>query len=437
MKVALIGNMNNNFFSILMYLRDMNIDATLYLFKNDGIDDASHFSCESDTFEIDKWRDYIKRTEIFNSQSQVISYYAGFNILFILLYVFLKLISSSKANWFRPSKFFLKKYIRKKFSKYDVIIGTGNIPSLFYLAGLNLDIYAPYSFGLEYFNCVNTNRLLNSKNILIRYFAKKIRRFQYNGFKNSKILNTQFGITLETLNSYNLEYLPIDYPMVYLSKNHLKLASIEDRYSFSSLDNYDFIVLSHSRHLWVKPDNENITFEKWNEYENKNNDWLIFSFSKLVKKYPEKKLLLILIDYGRDATHTRKLCENLNLNNNVMWLPKLERKYILQLISKVNVVATDFYTGKGIMWGGAGWETLIMGKPFIVGFNFTNNSFEEYFDFPPPDLLPVKEENDIYIHLEHLLNDETFQIKNGEKNKDWFYKYNGYEITKRWIEILK
>ena len=102
MKVALIGNMNNNFFSILRYLRDMNIDATLYLFKNDGIDDASHFSCESDTFEIDKWRDYIKRTEIFNSQSQVISYYAGFNILFILLYVFLKLISSSKANWFRP-----------------------------------------------------------------------------------------------------------------------------------------------------------------------------------------------------------------------------------------------------------------------------------------------------------------------------------------------
>ena len=33
MKVALIGNMNNNNFSIMRYFRDLGIDAHLILFK--------------------------------------------------------------------------------------------------------------------------------------------------------------------------------------------------------------------------------------------------------------------------------------------------------------------------------------------------------------------------------------------------------------------
>ena len=36
MKIALLGNMNNNNFALLRYFRDLGFDAHLLLFKNDG-----------------------------------------------------------------------------------------------------------------------------------------------------------------------------------------------------------------------------------------------------------------------------------------------------------------------------------------------------------------------------------------------------------------
>ena len=37
MKIAILGNMNNNGFSLLRYLLDLNQDADLLLFKDDEI----------------------------------------------------------------------------------------------------------------------------------------------------------------------------------------------------------------------------------------------------------------------------------------------------------------------------------------------------------------------------------------------------------------
>lgn len=34
-KVALVGNMNNNFFSLIRYLKDKNIQAELFLLNNE------------------------------------------------------------------------------------------------------------------------------------------------------------------------------------------------------------------------------------------------------------------------------------------------------------------------------------------------------------------------------------------------------------------
>ena len=64
MKIALLGNMNNNNFALLRYFRDLGFDAHLLLFKNDGAGHSDHFKIESDTFKIEKWKPYIHQTEI-------------------------------------------------------------------------------------------------------------------------------------------------------------------------------------------------------------------------------------------------------------------------------------------------------------------------------------------------------------------------------------
>src|SRR6188474_813099 len=47
LKVALIDNMNNNFFAIARYLRDLGVDAHVYLIPGDS---HAHFLPQTDTF---------------------------------------------------------------------------------------------------------------------------------------------------------------------------------------------------------------------------------------------------------------------------------------------------------------------------------------------------------------------------------------------------
>tara|TARA_B100001059_G_scaffold102681_1_gene102438 strand:+ start:18632 stop:19945 length:1314 start_codon:yes stop_codon:yes gene_type:complete len=435
MKVAIIGNMNNNNFSLLRYLRDLGINAKLFLFKNDGTNESSHFSCSADTFELDKWSPYITRTEILNSQVQILGTNFFFNFLFYIIYILHKVFFKKKQLRYYPSIFGIKKYIKKTFKDFDVLIGTGNTPAIFYSSGLQINIFAPCSFGIEYFDCINTKKLISSNFFVIRYFAKKMKKFQLNGMKNSKIINTQFGVTLESLEQNKLYFYPIDYPMVYLSKSHLLRGEDSNLDIINKINEYDFVVLSHSRHLWVKPESSN--FNRWDEYANKNNNWLINSFSRTIKEFPKKSILLILFEYGPNVEETKKLCKTAGIEKNVVWIPIMNRRDILVLINRVNVVASEFYSGQGIMWGGTGWETLIMGKPLIVGFNFPNNSFKKLFGFDPPPVFGVKKEKDIFSHLVSLINSPELEKKNGVKNKEWFYKYNGYIAAKKWVNLFE
>jgi hypothetical protein len=67
MKIGLIGNMNNNNFSILRYFHDLGADAHLLLNTNDGVGSLSHFRPECDTWTIEKWKPFIHQTEITNA----------------------------------------------------------------------------------------------------------------------------------------------------------------------------------------------------------------------------------------------------------------------------------------------------------------------------------------------------------------------------------
>ena len=98
MKVAIIGNMNNNNFSLLRYLRDSNIDATLFLFENDGNYFSSHFNYTSDTFEVEKWEAHITKTKIINSRSQVLGFNFFLNLYFYISHFLLNIFSKKKIT---------------------------------------------------------------------------------------------------------------------------------------------------------------------------------------------------------------------------------------------------------------------------------------------------------------------------------------------------
>jgi hypothetical protein len=59
MKIALIGNMNNNGFSLLRYFLDLGVEAALFPYSDDGVGNLTHFCPEADTWQFEKWRNHV------------------------------------------------------------------------------------------------------------------------------------------------------------------------------------------------------------------------------------------------------------------------------------------------------------------------------------------------------------------------------------------
>ena len=139
----------------------------------------------------------------------------------------------------------------------------------------------------------------------------------------------------------------------------------------------DISILSHVRHKWVKP--KNINLQEW-KYQNKNNDWLIRAFKKLLDNSIASNPILILFEYGDDLTKSKALCEELNISKFVYWSKRKSRKEILYLLSLIDIGVGEFYDLPKMLFGGTGYEILASGTPLIQGFNYNENEFEEIFN---------------------------------------------------------
>lgn len=422
-KIGIIGNMNNNNFSILRYFHDLGIEADLLLNQNDGKYESSHFRPECDTWEINKWKSYFKYTKLDEDPSSVFSF--PISIFFIF------------RNFFRKKKSIpiSDNYIKTTLSIYTHLIGSGLTPAITNRIDRKLDMYFPYAIGVEWIGDPVFLNKLNSNNLLISYLSKLIKKKQQNGLKNTKhvlsIIDT--SITENNLKCLGINPIRSLCPMVY---NLESIPNIIPEFLIEHIDlikNSDFTVFSHARHLWVN--HLSIDEFKWVE-QDKNNDWLIKSFFKLVKTESLKNPILILIDYGPDTMFTKALIKELNLQNFVIWLPKLERKYIIYLISMFDVTVGEFYQIPNIVFGGTGYEVMSCGKPLIQGFDFLKNEFFNTYGVPEPPLMKVKYENDVFIHLLDLSKNIQRRIQISKDSKQWFNEYCGIGLAKKWSNIL-
>jgi hypothetical protein len=230
---------------------------------------------------------------------------------------------------------------------------------------------------------------------------------------------------------YNKELQPATLPNDIFNKTFTNILFIN---VLEKIDKSDFSVISHARNLWQKK--SDYSDDAW-KLQNKHNDWLILGFYKFIEHNIVSNPLLILFDYGEDVMFTKKLINELNIEKYIFWMPKLDRKLIMFLLSKVNVGIGEFYELPETMFGGTGYEVLSAGLPLIQGFDFPNNSFSSYFNIPEPPLLPVKEEHDVFKHLVNLAKDANYRKNIGQESKKWFDQYCGIGLAEKWINIIR
>ena len=429
MKIALIGNMNNNNFTLLRYFRDLGLDAHLLLNRNDGDKYSDHFKIESDTFNIDKWKPYIHQTNL--SDNIVCAFdFPLSNVLSLRSYV------KSRFNKYHTQAYSVSKiYLKNLLKSYTHLIGSGITPAMLQRIDRSLTIFCPYAVGVEYYGNALINSQVKHGNYFKKYFFKEIKKKQKKGIQNSKfVINPERSLTESVLKQMGVKSKPIFHP-IYIENINSKNFNIKEiDYVDKVLKQSFFSIVSHARLLWKKP--INYSDSEWFS-QNKNNDRLIRAFATLKATRPELKPKLILFEYGPDIVPTKELIKELGIDEEVIFLPKMDRKFIFNIISKVDVGAGEFHDPSNLLWGFTAMEIMAMSKPVIQTLDYSENEFKNVFGTNLPPILSAKTEVEIFNKLLMMSESKNERIKVGKLSKIWFDKNMGIDIAKKWASLIK
>ena len=405
--------MNNAGFVIMRYLRDLGADAYLLTFSTDGSDNLSHFAPESDTWDIDRWTPFIRHLKVPNNSGALIGGLPYFG---------------SRSSGVLKKDLLLN---------YDFFIGSGSAPALFEKMNLKLDIFWPYGAGIEFYGDLEF-KVKSKSSLLRRLVYSYIRRLQSNGISNTRYcLNAEMSITKDSFEEIGKSFLRLPVPAIY-NREEVRQAILRPKISdvIEQIESYDFSIFNCSRLLWDKNTLMSEAGENWRSFS-KNSDWLFIGFAQFIRENPLARSVLVCVEYGPDIHATKQLVSDLGIEQHVIWLPILQRKEIILLLKACDIGVGEFYTDPGVIWGGTGWEVLSCGKPFLQGFNFSKESFESEFGYPPPPILDVKSSRDVAHHLSSLFSNVDRRNAIHKEMSDWFKRYNGIGLAKQWLSLLQ
>ncbi len=389
-KVALVDNNNNNFFSLARYLRERNIDAHLYVIPGHR---SAHFLPVNDTFQDVNELDWIHQF---------------------------------------PYRTFLRDWLLSMFRKeltifrhYDLIIACGYSPAFLKREGVQIDIFIPYGSDVFYYPF----RVIGSTGIW-HYFLKlatRITSFQRRAIKQSSVIvtNPKHKMTKIALDKLHVRALDLGVPMVFPEEN----GDLDEVWDF--LEDHDFIIFNHSRQIWKSNPYKLNDFKKYGG--NKRNDKTIKAFSKFITVTKYITPILILFEYGEDVDASKALVDELGIKENVKFMPLMSRKYILQGLCQADL-GIDQVRENICGIGGTTYEIMSMGIPALSHTDGATNDETSMFYKAP--FVEVLTSNDIYeVFIDYENNIEKYK-RIGEESRKWFSKNLGNGLADKYVEVL-
>jgi len=317
LRIALLGNMNNNHFAFARYLRDEGFNCELLLLANE----EDHFNPKSDTYNLE-FMPWVKRVT-WGAEHQ---------------------LSSISA-----------KVIQADVDKYDILIGCGLTPAFLYKAGYSLDIMIPYGWDIweaTRFRIAAPHYIL--KFLFAIYLQRKglsrVKTFHYKG--DSDV----YGRRIRNFNP-NAHFWNFGIPIVYHKQYSDQSIGLGAHWfnDFQEIRrNVDFMLVAHGRHVWGSANNLNV----------KGNDILIEGWSIFLDRNPMTKSKLVLIEYGEDVVKSKRYIAELDIQDSVCWFPKMYRKDLMPGLLMADLVAADFI--HSWIGGGVIYEALVAGKPLLM-----------------------------------------------------------------------
>ena len=392
-KIALIGNMNNNFFSIVRYLRDLGYKADLFL-----IDEIKHFLPNSDCYN-DSYKEYT-----FELTHDSFSF------------------NNKLSN------------VKEQLNGYDFIIGSGKVPAILSEKSMKLNMFIPHGqdlFSYPFYNknfklffrlifLFNSNLFfqkifwkLGLRKMISLYDSYILSRNQLDGLRNTDIIlsnniSHSFKSSIDKIgfdNKIIYSRIPILYYRQYQNNEYLDFKenfSLHKKLKIKK-DGH-LIIFHHSRHCWKNSPNK---------FFNNGNQLLFRGFKKFIDKYPDQKIKIVTLEYGIDVNESKNLIKKLNLEKYVFWLPILERKEIMALIPLADLGAATF----SIPWtsGGVISEFQCLGIPFMQSDNNEIRNDKTMYPY-----FSTNTEGEICSTIEYSLMNPNQLKENGIKGQNWF-----------------
>lgn len=381
----------------MRYLRVLGVDAYLLMFRNEH----DIFLPENDTWEIEKWKPYIKTLDLHNN-----------------IY-----------RWARVKP----AHIREQFRGYDFYIGCGLAPAYFARAGMNLDIFTPYSYGIEFINDSDF-KLKHPRDSLYKRYA---RFYMEKGIKKSGVVITLqqhfFRDYKNVFKRLKIKTVPSTVPMIYnLKESGDTGPDATDGELKKYIDMFrenDLIVFSHSRQLW-----KDLPPKYTNVHPGKKNNVLFEGFSRYVKATGLKKPLLVLLEYGPDVENSKALISRLGITSRVLWLPRMPRKKLMKLLEYADIGADQFGNG---FWGGTGREILSRGKPLMNYIRTSDGEYKTITGHEMPFVLRAETPEEVCGRFLDFERNRENYVRAGQRNKEWFDKYFGIGLAEMYKQIIE
>jgi len=317
LKIAFIGNMNNNHFAIARYLRDEGYDCELLLFN----DNFEHFHPKCDTYDLD-YQGWVKQLS-WGSERQLLN--ADRNSISVDL------------------------------EPYDVLVGCGLAPAFLYKANRALDVMIPYGYDVMQ----AAHYRMAAPHYLARHLSSTY--FQRKGLAKVKcviLCNSDDAIGKRCkLFLPKAEIWESVVPIVYDRQYSASATSVDTHWKhvFIKIRNEnDLMVIAHGRHVWA--DIKNMS--------SKGNDILIDGWALFCDRNPEIRKKLVFMEYGQSVRDSKSHIAKRELESSICWLPSMYRKDLMPGLAMADIVAAEFI--HSWIGGGVIYEALVAGKPLLM-----------------------------------------------------------------------
>ena len=386
-RIALVGNMNNNFFAITRYLRDKGHDAHL-LYRLA----MPHFQPLADSYG----NDY----ESFCHQIDWLE------------------------NGFHNADM---EEVKKALKGCEFDIGQGDEAAVAYKAGFNIDVYYPYGSDVYKYAQLPQEYALKSK--IKSLVVGSTDRPSYSQMKEgtmakylkgaivdaryifADVTNDEFEAQLKNL-QYKGIYKKVPMPFIYYPEyehidKDLLLRNLVDRMK-EIKSKHNFVLLYHGRQEWA-------TYH--NQFTGKNTHHLIQGFASYVKKNQNASACLVLLEYGTDVEQSKQLIKELEIEQYVYWLPKMYRKELMYVVQQADVCCGEF--AHSFLTFGTVVEAMLMKKPVIT------HRVDSYYTATYPDLYPcynAREPKEIEQAISQAFTNAEERKRMGDEAYAWIKK---------------